>query len=91
MHAGGKFNKTEAGGAYAFSGGLHGVGVSVTNALSKRLDVTVKRDGKIQHIAFANGNVVEPLHTIGTCAKKTRAPKCACTPMPNILKTPATT
>ena len=70
LHAGGKFNKTEAGGAYAFSGGLHGVGVSVTNALSKRLDVTVKRDGKIQHIAFANGNVVEPLHTIGTCAKK---------------------
>ena len=70
LHAGGKFNKTEAGGAYAFSGGLHGVGVSVTNALSKRLDVTVKRDGKIQHIAFANGNVVEPLHTIGSCAKK---------------------
>ena len=70
LHAGGKFNKTEAGGAYAFSGGLHGVGVSVTNALSKRLDVTVKRDGKIQHIAFANGNVVEPLHPIGTCAAK---------------------
>ena len=70
LHAGGKFNKTEAGGAYAFSGGLHGVGVSVTNALSKRLDVTVKRDGKIQHIAFANGNVVEPLQTIGSCAKK---------------------
>lgn len=70
LHAGGKFNKTEAGGAYAFSGGLHGVGVSVTNALSKRLDVTVKRDGKIQHIAFANGNVVEPLHTIGSCAAK---------------------
>lgn len=70
LHAGGKFNKTEAGGAYAFSGGLHGVGVSVTNALSKRLDVTVKRDGKIQHIAFAGGSVVEPLHQIGTCAQK---------------------
>ena len=70
LHAGGKFNKTEAGGAYAFSGGLHGVGVSVTNALSKRLDVTVKRDGKIQHIAFAGGDVVEPLHPIGTCAAK---------------------
>ena len=70
LHAGGKFNKTEAGGAYAFSGGLHGVGVSVTNALSKRLDVTVKRDGKIQHIAFASGDVVEPLHPIGTCAQK---------------------
>ena len=70
LHAGGKFNKTEGSGAYAFSGGLHGVGVSVTNALSKRLDVTVKRDGKIQHIAFAGGDVVEPLHQIGTCAQK---------------------
>ena len=70
LHAGGKFNKTEGSGAYAFSGGLHGVGVSVTNALSKRLDVTVKRDGKIQHIAFAGGSVVEPLHPIGTCAQK---------------------
>ena len=70
LHAGGKFNKTEGSGAYAFSGGLHGVGVSVTNALSKRLDVTVKRDGKIQHIAFAGGSVVEPLHQIGTCAQK---------------------
>ena len=70
LHAGGKFNKTEGSGAYAFSGGLHGVGVSVTNALSKRLDVTVKREGKIQHIAFAGGDVVEPLHQIGTCAQK---------------------
>ena len=70
LHAGGNFNKTEGSGAYAFSGGLHGVGVSVTNALSKRLDVTVKRDGKIQHIAFAGGSVVEPLHPIATCAQK---------------------
>ena len=70
LHAGGKFNKTEGSGAYAFSGGLHGVGVSVTNALSKRRDVTVKRDGKIQHIACAGGSVVEHLHQIGTCAQK---------------------
>jgi topoisomerase IV subunit B len=60
LHAGGKFDKA-AGGAYTFSGGLHGVGVSVTNALSKRLDVTVWRDGKVAEIGFANGDVVKPL------------------------------
>lgn len=67
LHAGGKFNKKD-GGAYAFSGGLHGVGVSVTNALSMRLEVTVKREGKIHRIVFAGGDVVEPLAEIGKCA-----------------------
>ena len=62
LHAGGKFDKA-AGGAYTFSGGLHGVGVSVTNALSKRLDVTVWRDGKVAEIGFSDGNVVKPLTT----------------------------
>ena len=47
--------------AYSFSGGLHGVGVSVTNALAKRLEVTVWRDGQVATIAFAGGDVVEPL------------------------------
>ncbi len=69
LHAGGKFNKKD-GGAYAFSGGLHGVGVSVTNALSTRLEVTVKRDGKVWKITFSGGDVIEPLTEIGTCAKK---------------------
>lgn len=67
LHAGGKFNKKD-GGAYAFSGGLHGVGVSVTNALSQRLEVTVKREGKIHRIVFAGGEVVEPLVEVGKCA-----------------------
>ncbi|APR35388.1 DNA topoisomerase IV subunit B [Paraburkholderia sp. SOS3] len=60
LHAGGKFDKA-AGGAYTFSGGLHGVGVSVTNALSTRLDVTVWRDGKVAELGFSNGDVVKPL------------------------------
>ncbi|GAB7127957.1 DNA topoisomerase IV subunit B [Silvimonas sp. JCM 19000] len=69
LHAGGKFDKKD-GGAYAFSGGLHGVGVSVTNALSTRLEVEVKRDGQQHRIVFAGGEVAEPLAQIGTCAKK---------------------
>jgi topoisomerase-4 subunit B len=60
LHAGGKFDKG-SGGAYSFSGGLHGVGVSVTNALSKRLEVTVWREGQVARLAFAGGDVIEPL------------------------------
>jgi topoisomerase IV subunit B len=60
LHAGGKFDKG-AGGAYSFSGGLHGVGVSVTNALSKRLEVTVWREGQVAQLAFSGGDVIEPL------------------------------
>ena len=60
LHAGGKFDKG-AGGAYSFSGGLHGVGVSVTNALSTRLQVSVWREGQCASLAFGGGDVVEPL------------------------------
>jgi topoisomerase IV subunit B len=60
LHAGGKFNKG-AGGAYSFSGGLHGVGVSVTNALAKTLAVTVYREGQVATIGFSGGDVVEKL------------------------------
>jgi topoisomerase-4 subunit B len=61
LHAGGKFEKGAAG-AYSFSGGLHGVGVSVTNALAKRLEVTAWRGGQVARIAFGDGgDVVEPL------------------------------
>jgi len=62
LHAGGKFDKG-SGGAYSFSGGLHGVGVSVTNALSKRLEVTVYREGQVATIVFSGGDVIEPLKT----------------------------
>jgi topoisomerase-4 subunit B len=60
LHAGGKFDKGDAS-AYSFSGGLHGVGVSVTNALSSRLEVTVRRDGRVHTIAFADGEVATAL------------------------------
>ncbi len=60
LHAGGKFDKGK-GGAYSFSGGLHGVGVSVTNALSKRLEATSYRDGKVATLVFSGGDVTEPL------------------------------
>jgi topoisomerase IV subunit B len=60
LHAGGKFDKG-AGGAYSFSGGLHGVGVSVTNALARRLEVTVWREGQVASMAFGHGAVMEPL------------------------------
>ncbi|WP_088279489.1 DNA topoisomerase IV subunit B [Ideonella sp. A 288] len=60
LHAGGKFDKG-AGGAYSFSGGLHGVGVSVTNALARRLQVSVWREGQVATLAFSGGDVIEPL------------------------------
>ncbi len=66
LHAGGKFNQDN----YQFSGGLHGVGVSVVNALSTRLDVQVRRDGKLHQIGFANGELVDPLKVIGEVGKR---------------------
>jgi len=60
LHAGGKFDKGK-GGAYSFSGGLHGVGVSVTNALATRLEVTSYREGKAAHLVFGAGHVIEAL------------------------------
>lgn len=66
LHAGGKFSNKN----YEFSGGLHGVGISVVNALSERVDVTVKRNGQIYKIAFENGRKVEELEVIGTCGRR---------------------
>jgi topoisomerase-4 subunit B len=60
LHAGGKFDKG-SGGAYSFSGGLHGVGVSVTNALAKRMEATSYREGQVARLVFSGGDVVEKL------------------------------
>ncbi|MDA7826541.1 DNA topoisomerase IV subunit B [Porticoccaceae bacterium] len=66
LHAGGKFSNNN----YQFSGGLHGVGVSVVNALSDRLDVTVKRGGQIHQILFSNGDKTSDLQVIDTCGQR---------------------
>ena len=60
LHAGGKFDKGK-GGAYSFSGGLHGVGVSVTNALAKRLEAVSHREGQVASLAFEGGDVAQAL------------------------------
>ncbi|NMF98973.1 type IIA DNA topoisomerase subunit B [Aromatoleum toluolicum] len=72
LHAGGKFDKRDGNGAYAFSGGLHGVGVAVTNALSTRVEVEVKREGKIHRIDFAEGGEnIGAISVVGDCGRQT--------------------
>jgi topoisomerase-4 subunit B len=66
LHAGGKFSDK----SYQFSGGLHGVGVSVVNALSERLDVTIRRGGDVYTMAFAGGDKIEELAVTGSCGKR---------------------
>jgi DNA gyrase subunit B len=68
LHAGGKFN--EEGGAYKVSGGLHGVGASVVNALSKWVRIEIKKHGKLHRLEFAHGAAKEPLKVIGDCDLK---------------------
>ena len=66
LHAGGKFSNKN----YQFSGGLHGVGISVVNALSKRVEITIRRDSQVYEMAFENGDKVSELDVTGTCGKR---------------------
>ncbi|GGP78194.1 DNA topoisomerase IV subunit B [Shewanella ulleungensis] len=66
LHAGGKFSNKN----YQFSGGLHGVGISVVNALSTRVEITVRRDAQVYDMAFENGFKVEELVVTGTCGRR---------------------
>ncbi len=84
LHAGGKFSNKN----YQFSGGLHGVGVSVVNALSKHLDVWVRRGGKEYHIAFAGGDKVSDLKEIGTVGRQNTGTTVRFTPDPKYFDSP---
>ncbi len=84
LHAGGKFSNKN----YQFSGGLHGVGISVVNALTKRLDVWVRRDGKEYNIAFENGTKVSELTEIGTVGKRNTGTTVKLWPDPQFFDSP---
>ncbi|MGB0466086.1 MAG: DNA topoisomerase IV subunit B [Pontibacterium sp.] len=84
LHAGGKFNNDN----YQFSGGLHGVGVSVVNALSKLLEVIVKRDGNVYRIGFADGDKVSELEIIDSCGKRNTGTTVRFTPNPEYFDSP---
>ncbi|MEF8719050.1 MAG: DNA topoisomerase IV subunit B [Candidatus Accumulibacter necessarius] len=88
LHAGGKFNKDDQASAYRFSGGLHGVGVSVTNALSTRLEVEVVRDGARHQMTFAGGEVIEPLRRVGDAPKRASGTRVRAWPDPAFFDSP---
>ncbi|SFR36336.1 DNA topoisomerase IV subunit B [Pseudidiomarina maritima] len=84
LHAGGKFSNKN----YKFSGGLHGVGISVVNALSTRVDVTVKRDGQVYQMAFENGDKVAELEVTGTVGKRNTGTNLRFWPDPKYFDSP---
>nr|MBO2466273.1 DNA topoisomerase IV subunit B [Xanthomonadaceae bacterium] len=84
LHAGGKFSNRN----YTFSGGLHGVGVSVVNALSKLVEVHIKRDGAEHRITFRDGDRATPLEVVGTVGKKNTGTRVRFWPDPKYFDSP---
>lgn len=84
LHAGGKFSNKN----YQFSGGLHGVGVSVVNALSDKLEVVIKRDGNVYRMGFANGDKATDLEIIDTCPKRQTGTSVKFLPNPKYFDSP---
>jgi len=84
LHAGGKFSNRN----YEFSGGLHGVGVSVVNALSTKVEVTIRRDGQIHRMEFRDGDRKSPLEVIGTVGRKSTGTSVRFWPDPKYFDSP---
>ncbi|MGI3003675.1 DNA topoisomerase IV subunit B [Shewanella algae] len=84
LHAGGKFSNKN----YQFSGGLHGVGISVVNALSRRVEITVRRDAKVYEMAFEHGDKAESLRETGTCGRRNTGTRVQFWPEPSYFDSP---
>ncbi len=89
LHSGGKFRKTDKDSVYRIAGGLHGVGVCVTNALAKRLEAEVKRDGALYRLVFAdNGKVKEPLKKVRSVSPRDTGTRIRFWPDPKYFDSP---
>ncbi len=84
LHAGGKFSND----SYQFSGGLHGVGISVVNALSSRVEISVRRNGIVYEMAFEHGDKVEDLTETGTCGRRNTGTRVHFWPTPSYFDSP---
>ncbi|MBT1443862.1 DNA topoisomerase IV subunit B [Shewanella sp. JM162201] len=84
LHAGGKFSNKN----YQFSGGLHGVGISVVNALSRRVEISVRRDAQVYEMAFEHGDKVEDLRITGTCGRRNTGTRVHFWPEPSYFDSP---